>query len=275
MKSVIKGTGYVLVHTPDMVMENGSTQTTEKVVNPESEYLKALPNHLRTFEQTLSYWPNQVYIGNKTPLELKEVEEPWFDKECDVTDRYGKFGQIMPEEEFYLLMQVCDVFDLVDLEKGFVAGAKDGFAANKIIGDDLVELVKEGVELDDIKNAIDNEHAEPLIYKGELVGCVKRAHEIDVNLNAHVMLENLVSKASSVLALLTVVESAGIAKEDIEYVIDCCEEACGDINQRGGGNFAKAAAEIAGLSNATGSDSRGFCAGPTHALIEAAALVQA
>ena len=28
MKSVIKGTGYVLVHTPDMVIENGATQTT-------------------------------------------------------------------------------------------------------------------------------------------------------------------------------------------------------------------------------------------------------
>ena len=65
-----------------------------------------------------------------------------------------------------------------------------------------------------------------------------------------------------------------IAKEDIKYVIDCAEEACGDMNQRGGGNFAKAAAEIAGLVNATGSDTRGFCAGPAHALIEAASLVK-
>lgn len=274
MKSVIKGTGYVLVHTPDMVMENGSTQTTEKVVNPESEYLKAIPSHLRTFEQTLSYWPNQVYIGNKTPIDLKAVEEPWYDKECDVADRYGKFGQIMPEDEFYLLMQVSDVFDLVDLEKGFVAATKDRFAENKVIGDDLVELVKEGVEIDEIKNAVENEHAEPLKFNDELVGCVKRAHEIDVNLSAHTMLENLVSKASAVLSLLTVIESAGITKEDVEYVIDCCEEACGDVNQRGGGNFAKACAETAGLVNATGSDARGFCAGPSHALIEAAALVQ-
>lgn len=275
MKSVIKGTGYVLVHTPDMVLENGSTQTTEKVVNPESEYLKAIPSHLRSWDKVVSYWPNQVYIGNKTPLELKEVEEPWYDKDCEGADRYGKFGQIMPEDEFYLLMQVCDVFDLIDLEKGFVAGAKEAFAANKVIGEDLVALVKEGVEEADIKNAVENEHAMPLVYEGKLVGCVKRAHEIDVNLDAHTMLENLVSKASSVLALLTVVESAGIAKEDVQYVIDCCEEACGDVNQRGGGNFAKAAAEIAGLVNATGSDARGFCAGPSHALIEAAALVQA
>ena len=46
------------------------------------------------------------------------------------------------------------------------------------------------------------------------------------------------------------------------------------MNQRGGGNFAKAAAEVAGLVSATGSDARGFCAGPSHALIEAAALVK-
>ena len=88
------------------------------------------------------------------------------------------------------------------------------------------------------------------------------------------MHENIVSKASSVMALLSGVKNAGIDKGEVEYVIDCCEEACGDMNQRGGGNFAKATAEIAGLMNATGSDARGFCAGPAHALVEAAALVQ-
>ena len=47
------------------------------------------------------------------------------------------------------------------------------------------------------------------------------------------------------------------------------------MNQRGGGNFAKAAAETAGLVNATGSDLRAFCAAPTHAVIMAASLVAA
>ncbi len=32
---------------------------------------------------------------------------------------------------------------------------------------------------------------------------------------------------------------------------------------------------MAGIQNATGSDTRGFCAGPTHALIPAAARVKA
>ncbi|HBC95560.1 MAG TPA: glycine reductase, partial [Clostridium sp.] len=43
---------------------------------------------------------------------------------------------------------------------------------------------------------------------------------------------------------------------------------------RGGGNTAKACGEIAGIKGATGVDMRGFCAGPAHALITAAALVQ-
>jgi hypothetical protein len=107
------------------------------------------------------------------------------------------------------------------------------------------------------------------------VGAIKRAHDLDVNLSAHVIHENLVSKASSVIALLYLIKNCGIGAEEVEYVIDCSEEACGDMNQRGGGNFAKAAAEIAGLSGASGSDLRGFCAAPTHAVISAASLVKA
>ena len=76
MKAVIKGAGYILCHTPDMVLHNGSTQTTERIVNPDGEYLKELPNHLRSFEDNLRYWPNQVYIGNKTPDDLAEIPQP-------------------------------------------------------------------------------------------------------------------------------------------------------------------------------------------------------
>ena len=89
------------------------------------------------------------------------------------------------------------------------------------------------------------------------------------------MAENLVVKASGVISALQLLRNAKINPEEIDYVIECSEEACGDINQRGGGNFAKSIAEIAGLTNATGSDLRGFCAAPTHALISGASLVKA
>ena len=275
MKAVIKGAGYILAHTPDMVLQNGTTQTTERIVNPESEYLKELPSHIRDWNTVLSYWPNQVYIGNKTPDELAAIPQPWCDKTCDVNDRYGRYGQMMPQEEFLLLMQACDVFSLVMLEKSFVATHKAAFAANPLIDETIVARIVEGIDGDEIARLVAEEHSEPLFDNGKLVGCVNRAHDIDVNLSAHVMHENIVSKASSVLALLAALKNAGVDKNDVEYVVDCCEEACGDMNQRGGGNFAKAAAEIAGLSNATGSDVRGFCAGPSHALIDAASLVAA
>ena len=275
MKSIIKGAGYILVHTPDMVLHNGTTQTTERVVNPESEYLKELPQHIRSFEDTLSYYPNQVYIGNVTPDALAEVPQPWYDKKCPETSRYGQFGQIMPQEEFLLLMQACDVFDLVKLDSAFVAAHKAALAANPLMDETILARVAEGIDAAEVARLVAEEHSEGLYHNGALVGCVKRAHDIDVNLSAHVMHENLVSKASSVLALLSAVKNAGIEKDAVEYVIDCSEEACGDMNQRGGGNFAKSAAEIAGLSAATGSDTRGFCAGPSHAVVEAAALVAA
>lgn len=273
MKSVIKGAGYILVHTPDMVIHNGTTQTTERIVNPESEYLKELPGHIRSFEDVLSYYPNQVYIGNVTPDELAEVPQPWCDKVCPKNGRFGQFGQMMPQEEFLLLMQACDVFELVYLDKDFVAENKAKLAENPLIDETVMARVNDGIELSEIERLVSEEHSEGLYHNDKLVGCVKRAHDIDVNLSAHVMHENIADKASSVLALLAAVKNAGIAKEDVEYVIDCAEEACGDMNQRGGGNFAKSAAEIAGLSNATGSDCRGFCAAPAHAMIEAAALV--
>lgn len=274
MNSVIKGASYVLSHAPDMVLRNGTTQTTEMIVNPESEYLKELPSHLRSYEEVVAYLPNQTYIGNLTPDELAKFEQPWYDKKGDKTDRYGKFGEIMPQDEFYLLIQVCDVFDLVKLEKSFVADVKPRFAADPAMSEEIIAKVAEGVELSEIEHEVNDEHGEGLYHNGKLIGCVKRAHDVDQNLSAHVMLENLVAKAGSVLSLRHLLRVTEINPLDVEYVIDCCEEACGDMNQRGGGNFAKAAAEIAGYNAATGSDTRGFCAGPAHALVEAAALVK-
>ena len=274
MNSVLKAAGYILAHTPDMVIHNGTTQTTERVVNPESEYLKVLKNHIRSYDEVVKYPPNQAYIGNITPTQLKEYAMPWYDKETLDASRYGKFGDIMKQEEFIGLMQICDVFDLVKLEKEFAALSKDILSKNKLISPDLVEKIKAGENLDTIKKLIEVEHAEPLYNNGEIVGCIKNAHDVDQNLSAHVLLENLVSKASCSYSIINLLDKYDIPKDEIDYVIDCCEEACGDMNQRGGGNFAKAAAEIAGLDNATGSDVRGFCAGPAHAIVHAAALVK-
>ena len=273
---VIKGASYTLAITPDMVLHNGTTQTTEMVVNPDSEYLKELPSHLRSFEDAVAYIPNQVYIGNAKPADLAATEFPYYDKKWENASRDGKYGQIMPEDEFYGVMKIVDVFDLVHLEKEFAAQVKEKLAAQNLFAEaQLAALDKNESNAEELDALVNNEHSEGLYYNGKLVGAVKRAHDVDVNLSAHVMLENIVTKASNVISLIELVKKNDIDPNEIEYVIDCCEEACGDMNQRGGGNFAKAAAEIAGFTNATGSDVRGFCAGPAHAVLHAAALVKA
>jgi len=248
--SVVKGTSYVLVHAPDMVIHNGTTQTTERTLHPDSEYLKALPKHLRSYEEAVNYLPNQVYIGNHKPEELRKVEQPWYDKGAEDAKREGKFGEIMPQDEFIGLIKIVDAFDLVLLTKEFTEEIKAKLEAHPLIGEQLIARLKTGVDLADIEKQVKENGAEGLYNNNQLVGCVKKAHDVDVNLSSHVLLENLVSKASGVLAALHLLDKNNINPEDIEYVIECSEEACGDMNQRGGGNFAKAIAEIAGLTNA-------------------------
>jgi hypothetical protein len=274
--AVLRGASYTLAHTPDMVIHDGATQVTERVVNPDGEYLKELPKHLRSFEDAVKYAPNQAYIGNLNNEELKAIEFPWYKNPTDITERTGKYGEIMPEDEYYGLMQICDTFDLVELEAGFAAAVKEKLAAHGMFTEAQVAVLDKNEKFteESIAAAVADGGC-GLYFNDKLVGVVKKAHDVDVNLSAHVMLENISSKATSVLSLMHLVRVTGIDPAEVDYVIDCAEEACGDMNQRGGGNFAKAAAEIAGFTNATGSDTRGFCAGPAHALLNAASLVKA
>lgn len=273
--SVLKSSGYVLVHTPDMIVHNGTTQTVEKLNNPESEYLKKIKDHIRPFEEVVKYEPNQAYIGNMTPAELKEKGMPWYDNSPEDGSRFGKFGEIMPQDEFIGMIKMSDVFDLVLLEKAFTTDVKEKLAEHPLFDEKEISALGEGVEGEKIEKLVKEEGAEAIYHDEALVGCVKKAHDVDKNLTSHIMYENLVVKASGVLAFKNLIEKNDVDPNDIDYVIECSEEACGDMNQRGGGNFAKAIAESCGAMNATGSDTRGFCAAPVHALINAASLVQA
>ena len=131
-----------------------------------------------------------------------------------------------------------------------------------------------GQDISKAEELIAKDKAVALYHDGKLYGYVRAAHDTDVNLSAHTMLENLVSKASGALAAIETLRVSGIDRKDINYVIECSEEAAGDINQRGGGNIAKSIAEMCGLENANGSDIRGFCAAPVHALVTAASHVR-
>lgn len=273
MNSVLKGSSYILAHAPDILVHCGTTQSTERIVNPSSEYLVKLPDHIRSYDDVTAYLPNQVYIGGKTPDDLQAAGPTWYDKPLPDADRFGPFGEIMPQDEFILLIQACDVFDLIRLEKDFVADVRARLAKHPLIDAELLARVNEGVEQAEIDKTVASEQAEGIYHGGKLIGSIKKAHDIDGNLSAHIIFENLASKASCTLALLHLIRTTGADKAAVDLVLDCSEEACGDMNQRGGGNLAKAAAEIAGFTGASGADIRAFCAAPVHAMIHAAALV--
>ena len=274
---VLKGASYALIQANDILFHQGSTQTTERRSNPDSDYFKALPGHLRSFEKAVSYPPNQVFIGNLRPRELHDIPRPWYENPVKDAGRDGKHGEIMPLEELYGLLKAVDAFDLVLLEENFQAAVKEKLLAHPIVGawKDMAKLDRHPAKMEDIQALVEAHVAEPFYLEGKLIGCVKKAHEFDEALSHHVMFENLISKASSAFAFQLLLSKSDLKPEDVDYVIECSEEACGDMNQRGGGNFAKAIGEVVGCVNATGADTRSFCAGPAHAMVQAAALVQA
>jgi betaine reductase len=229
----ILGAALVLQHVPDLV-RYGSKPLRER------ERLPELTGALRTYEQALAYPPHQVFIGNLRPEALWELSRPWWSAPNGSGERRGRFGEFMPQAEYYELLAELDQFDLVRL----------------------------GVEPDEAAGQI-------ALYEGErIVGTFAPAHEADESLQATVLLENLASKASGAHALRVLLAQTRIDPETVEYAIGCGEEAVGDRYQRGGGALAKAIAEASGLSRASGSDVKAFCSAPVHALAIAGALVQ-
>jgi betaine reductase len=75
------------------------------------------------------------------------------------------------------------------------------------------------------------------------------------------------------MALRSVLATSATDATSIDYVLGSGEEAVGDRYNRGGGNLAKAVAEAAGLTNATGADVKAFCCGPVHAMVVGGGLI--
>ena len=270
---VIKGASYCLIHAPDMVLTNGTTITMERAKHPESQFLKDVQEQLRSYEDALAYPPNQCYIGNITPEELGSIPQPWYEHPLE-PNRTGTFGEIFPLDEFIALMKISDSFNLVFLETTFANQTAEKLTNHPLFSKEELAIVRQGHTNEQITKLLNSEMAVPLKYNGEVVGCIKQAHESDANLSANVIFENLVAKASASLGLKRLIWQTKIDPAEIDYIIETSEEACGDMNQRGGGNFAKAIGEVCGCVSATGSDTRSFCAGPAHGIINAAALVK-
>lgn len=271
--AAVKSVAYCLNHTPELGLSYGTTPFLERRNVPDSPFLDQLSDLVQSYEEAARYAPNLAYTGSMTIEQLQSEPRPWHANLAASTTRFGKFGEIMPEEEFLGLVDASDVFDLIWLEAGFAASVRDKLLAHPVLPADVVKRMKPGVDHSAVLEEISTHAALPLYYQGQVVGCCRRGHEVDEALSAHVLLENLVSKAGGLLALLHLLHNSALSPDQIDFVIECSEEAAGDMNQRGGGNFAKAVAESASCVNASGLDVRAFCAGPVNALITGAALV--
>jgi hypothetical protein len=271
--ATVKSTVYCLNYTPELGMQYGTTPYLERHGQLDSSFINDLPGFVQTYDEAARYAPNMAYIGAITLEQLGSQRRPWHANLLETPTRFGKYGEIMPEDEFLGLMDICDVFDLIWLEEQFARVVREKLSAHPVLSDNIVKRLKAGREESVIHNEIKKNRALPLFFGGKVIGCCRRGHEIDESLTSHIMLENIASKTGGLLALLHLLKKADMRPGDIDFVVECSEEAAGDMNQRGGGNFAKAIAEIAGCTNASGLDIRAFCAAPVDALITAASMV--
>jgi hypothetical protein len=155
---VIKKTAYALVHTPDMLFHNGSTQVQERKANPDSEYIKKINANLRSYSEVVGYAPYQTYIGNMTPENLAEATKPWYSNYDKEANAQGKFGEILPQDLFYALMQVSDVFDLVKLEANFASRIKEKMENHQLLKR-FTHKIKLGITLAEVDEFL-SENAE-------------------------------------------------------------------------------------------------------------------
>ncbi|PLS74970.1 MAG: glycine reductase [Actinobacteria bacterium] len=267
---VLLGATQVLAHVPGLAI-HGSKPRRELPRHPEVEgaFLAAL----RSFDDAVAYPPHQVFLGALHPRQLPP--RPWVGAPApDGTSRFGPAGEIMPDHEFLGLLAAVDHFGLVTLDPAVAEQAAVALAAHPLAKH--LDLDRIDAATGDAAAVATRPGSLPLHLgtdHGGVAAAVVSAHEADEALSAVVLLDNLAAKATAALALLHVLRSTGVDPTSVDYVIGCGEEAIGDRYQRGGGNMAKAVAEVAGLTEASGMDVKNFCAAPIPALVMASSLV--
>src|SRR5205085_3102607 len=151
--------------------------------------------------------------------------------------RFGPAGEIVPEWEFLGLAAAVDEFELLTLSPEAAERAVSALADHplaKVLGIDRIDKA-----IGDAAAVARQPGALALHTRdGELAGAMRTAQSDDESLAAHILLENLASKVTASLALLHLLDRAGVDPASIPFVIGCGEEAIGDRYQRGGGNLA-------------------------------------
>lgn len=269
---VVKGYAALLVHAPDLV-RYGAEPFYRLRARGEDAGATLRPG-LRSYEDALRYPPNQAFIGNLRPEALGDLPLPWYAHLLEGASAQGRHGELMSEEIFYGFLKVADDFSQVTLELAFLEEIKEALHQHPLFLATDEKRLGKGASAQELAQKVSSEEALPLFLGERPVGIVQRAHPLDPSLSAHALLENLVCKASALLALRLLLRQHPGGPESIDYLLSCSEEAVGDRFNRGGGNLAKAVGELAGCLNATGADVKSFCSAPLHAMVMAGGLAQ-
>ena len=258
--SVILAATQVLAHAPGLA-SHGSKPRRE--LPKDRAVADAFAGALRTFDQAVAYPPHQAYLNSLHPRAMGP--RPW--QPLPDASRWAPAGELMPEEELLGLMASVDQFGLLTLSPERVEQAIQALTAHPLAkGFDLEQLAKAAGDVEAAAGAPGSLRLMP-------GAAMRMGEEHDESLAASVLVDNLAAKATATLALLHLLDKHGIDPTSIDYVLGCGEEAIGDRYQRGGGNMAKAVAEAAGLTEASGADIKNFCAAPVPAMVVAASLV--
>ena len=270
--AVITATANVLAHTPGLV-RYGSKPSRDLAHDP--ALAETLARHLRPYEDALAYPPTQAYVGGIEPEQLRALPRPWFTTRLPDVGPLGPFGDVLAEDEFLGLLKRCDRARLVQIDEETIDRAGRALVQRGLLTEAEREGLRpaEGRSIDDL---VKRGEAIPLYLGPRVVGSIARGHEEDESLTANVLLENLAAKTTGVLALRRLFRmlAGRIGPADVDFVLAGSEEAVGDRYQRGGGAMAKAIAEDAGITRATGIDVKAFCASTLYAVFNAAALVE-
>jgi hypothetical protein len=276
VRPVLRAVACCLIHVPDLVRYGAEPfyKPARRTGGGTHSGAPDLAAHLRRYDTAVAYAPNQAFIGNLRPEQLNALHRPWYEAPLEGAQPDGPHGTIMPQDIFYGFLRAADDFSLLLLAEDFLAELTPKLTAYPLFTEADAARLGKGTPLADIEKKIAAENALPLWMGQRLAGCIQPAHQQDHSLGALALLENLVVKASALVALRHLFAHSDIAPGSVDYLLSCSEEAVGDRFNRGGGNMAKAVAELAGCLNATGADVKSFCSAPAHAAVQAGALVQ-
>ncbi|MEJ7666350.1 MAG: hypothetical protein WKG07_45980 [Hymenobacter sp.] len=224
---------------------------------------------LRSFDDAAAYPPHQAWIGNAPPRDLPA--RPWVGPRRAARPAHRpRSARSCPRTSSSACWPRSTSSTCSPCRRSRPSRPPAALAGHPLA---------KALDLDRIEQAAGDVEAAPARAQGPAApratgaGRCACAQADDESLSAHVLIDNLAAKATATLALLHLLEANGIDPD-----LDRLRARLRRGGHRrplpaGRGNLAKAVAEAAGLTEASGADVKNFCAAPVPALVMASALV--